>query len=112
MDAAKPIGAIIPGTSGVRALFSGRHRQIQYIGDSSTFRDRFNARLIKIDSNNGWLLFIFISFYFGSPPVKTYAHKRTLLAEKYWRTMGSNPQSLDHRPNALPTELCQPIRST
>ena len=38
--------------------------------------------------------------------------KQTLLEEKHWRTAGSNQQSLDHRPNALPTEMCQPIRST
>ena len=26
----------------------------------------------------------------GSPPVKTYANKQTLLVEKSWRTAGSN----------------------
>ena len=40
-----------------------------------------------------------------SPSVKTYANKRTLLEEKYWRTVGSNQQPLDYSPNAFPPEL-------
>ena len=38
-----------------------------------------------------------------------YANRRTLLEEKKWRTVGSNQQPLDSKPNALPTELSREI---
>ena len=38
--------------------------------------------------------------------VKTYANKKTLIEEKYWRTVGSNQLSF---PSALPTELLRMI---
>ena len=66
-------------------------------------------------ASNQYTLFdssLFSHFDCGSPTVKTYADKRTLLVEKCRRTARSSQQLLNHRPSPLPTDLCLPIRST
>ena len=80
-------------------------------GDLNHVTMKLNNRILS-QTSTVFDLSRFIHSDCGSPTVKTYASKRTLLEEKYCRTLRSNQEPFDQRHYALSIEICRLMRCT